>query len=74
MWDSPNTSLLESFEKWRGWADPKVACDYALSVGITWWNEKVADEMEVLVSTKGIAQCLAVTAHCLIVIKMALQL
>ena len=53
VWDSPNNSLLESYEKWRTWADPKVACDYSLSVGITWWDQKVARDMETLVTDKG---------------------
>lgn len=35
------TSLVEAYEKCRGLADPKVCCDYALHVGITWWAPKV---------------------------------
>lgn len=49
-------SLLETYDKWRGWADPKVVCDYGLHVAVTWWDEegKVAAEMETLVKEKGI--------------------
>ncbi|XP_067935676.1 dihydropyrimidinase-like [Watersipora subatra] len=54
VWDSPSTPLAESYDKWRDWADSKVACDYALSVGVTWWNEKVAADMELLVKDKGV--------------------
>uniref|UniRef100_A0A8C9ENV6 Dihydropyrimidinase n=1 Tax=Pavo cristatus TaxID=9049 RepID=A0A8C9ENV6_PAVCR len=34
-------SLIEAFNKWKGWADPKVCCDYALHVAVTWWSDKV---------------------------------
>ena len=46
-------SLLEAYDKWRGWADKKVCCDYALHVAVTWWSEQVADEMEILAKEKG---------------------
>lgn len=46
-------SLLEAYDKWRNWADPKVCCDYGLHVAVTWWSEKVAQEMEVLCKEKG---------------------
>lgn len=35
------TSLVDAYEKCRALADPKVCCDYALHVGITWWAPKV---------------------------------
>ncbi|XP_044277943.1 dihydropyrimidinase [Varanus komodoensis] len=47
-------SLVEAYEKWRSWADPKVCCDYALHVGVTWWSDKVKEEMKILVQEKGV--------------------
>ncbi|XP_078334734.1 dihydropyrimidinase-like isoform X2 [Crassostrea virginica] len=52
--DQKGVSLLEAYDKWRGWADPKVCCDYALHVGVTWWGDQVAKEMETLCTEKGI--------------------
>lgn len=46
-------SLLQAFERWKGWADEKVCCDYAFHVGVTWWSPQVAMEMEVLCQEKG---------------------
>nr|XP_060631738.1 dihydropyrimidinase [Anolis sagrei ordinatus]XP_060631739.1 dihydropyrimidinase [Anolis sagrei ordinatus]XP_060631740.1 dihydropyrimidinase [Anolis sagrei ordinatus] len=47
-------SLIEAYEKWRGWADPKVCCDYALHVAVTWWSDKVKEEMKILAQEKGV--------------------
>ncbi len=49
-----NESLLQCYDRWRGWADAKVCCDYSLHIGVTWWSEQVKDEMEVLVRDKGV--------------------
>ncbi len=46
-------SLLEAYEKWRGWADAKVCCDYGLHVAVTHWSDKVAQEMETLTKEHG---------------------
>jgi dihydropyrimidinase len=42
------------YDRWRGWADPKVCCDYSFHVAVTWWSEQVREEMEVLVREKGV--------------------
>ena len=46
-------SLLEAYDKWRGWADAKVCCDYGFHVAVTWWSDMVAKEMETLTTEKG---------------------
>jgi dihydropyrimidinase len=40
---------MEAYKQWREWADPKVCCDYGLSMAITNWNDKIAQDMEILV-------------------------
>ncbi|XP_072266850.1 dihydropyrimidinase isoform X2 [Pyxicephalus adspersus] len=47
-------SLIEAFDTWKGWADPKVCCDYALHVAVTWWSDKVREEMEILARERGV--------------------
>ncbi|KAK8722924.1 hypothetical protein OTU49_011947, partial [Cherax quadricarinatus] len=47
-------SLVEAYHRWRTWADSKVCCDYSLHVGVTWWSDKVAEEMEELTEEHGI--------------------
>ena len=56
MWDTAGVSLIEAFNKWRSWADVKVACDYSLAVGVTWWSDQVAEEMTKLVNEKGLSR------------------
>jgi dihydropyrimidinase len=50
---NPQQSLLEAFHLWRGWAE-KAAGDYAFHVAVTWWDDSVHREMEVLVREHGI--------------------
>eukprot|EP01113_Clastostelium_recurvatum_P030904 TRINITY_DN3806_c0_g1_i6.p1 TRINITY_DN3806_c0_g1~~TRINITY_DN3806_c0_g1_i6.p1 ORF type:complete len:430 (-),score=131.96 TRINITY_DN3806_c0_g1_i6:40-1329(-) len=47
-------SLLEAYDQWRGWADPKVNCDFSLHVAVTWWSPQVSEEMGVLVRERGV--------------------
>jgi dihydropyrimidinase len=33
-------TLSSAYQRWRGWADPKVNCDYTLHAAITSWNSQ----------------------------------
>lgn len=46
-------SLVDAFAKRRTLADAKVCCDYALCVSLATWNDRVAEEMELIVRDKG---------------------
>jgi dihydropyrimidinase len=46
-------SLVEAYEKWRGQAEGKACCDFALQMAITWWGDQVYKEMEILTHEKG---------------------
>ena len=50
---SKGQSLIDAYDTWRQWADPKVCCDYSLHVCVTWWSEQVEREMETIVNEKG---------------------
>lgn len=45
---------MEAYDTWRSRADPKVCCDYALHMGITWWSKSVANEMKIVCDEFGI--------------------
>ncbi|KAJ9579318.1 hypothetical protein L9F63_024575, partial [Diploptera punctata] len=47
-------SLIEAYENWRQKADEKVCCDYGLHVAVTWWSDKVKEEMELLCKDHGV--------------------
>ncbi|XP_061402678.1 dihydropyrimidinase-like [Musca vetustissima] len=47
-------SLVEAYDTWRAWADPKVCCDYALHVGLTWWSKSVSSEMKIMCEELGV--------------------
>lgn len=46
---SKHSTPLEAYRQWREWADPKVCCDFGLSMAITSWNQQIAAQMEELV-------------------------
>ena len=50
---SPQQPLLEAYHQWRGWAE-KAAGDYSFHVAITWWSDKVHEEMGTLVRNHGV--------------------
>lgn len=47
-------SLVDAYDQWRGWADPKVCCDYGLHVAVTWWSDQVYKEMKTLCEERGV--------------------
>lgn len=49
-----NQSILDAFNKQHEFASEKSCCDFNLHVCLTWWSEKVSQEMEVLVKDKGV--------------------
>jgi dihydropyrimidinase len=49
-----NESLLKAYERWRGWADPQVNCDYTFHCAITTWNNDIKREMTEMVN-RGIS-------------------
>jgi dihydropyrimidinase len=50
---NPQQPLLEAYQQWRGWAE-KSAGDYTFHVAITWWSDKVHEEMGTLVRNHGV--------------------
>ncbi|MTW13236.1 dihydropyrimidinase [Pseudoduganella eburnea] len=50
---NPQQPLLEAYHQWRGWAE-KAAGDYSFHVAITWWSDKVHEEMGTLVRNHGV--------------------
>lgn len=50
---NPQQPLLEAYQQWRGWAE-KAAGDYSFHVAITWWSDKVHEEMGTLVRNHGV--------------------
>lgn len=50
---APGQSLLEALQMWDN-KSTMAHCDYSFHMAITWWGEKVFDEMETVVREKGI--------------------
>ena len=38
--------LMDAYQQWRDWADPKVCCDYSFHMCVTYWNDSVAEQMQ----------------------------
>jgi dihydropyrimidinase len=50
---NPQQPLLDAYHQWRGWSE-KAAGDYSFHVAITWWSDKVHEEMGTLVRNHGV--------------------
>jgi dihydropyrimidinase len=50
---APNVSLIEAYHQWMGWAK-KSAADYSFHVAVTWWSDKVREEMGELTTRHGV--------------------
>ncbi|MYN38493.1 dihydropyrimidinase [Duganella sp. FT109W] len=50
---APKQNLIEAYHQWREWAK-KSAGDYTFHVAITWWDETVHRDMEILVRDHGV--------------------
>ncbi len=50
---APQQSLLEAIQMWDN-KSTRANCDYSFHMAITWWDEQVFDEMETVVTQKGI--------------------
>ena len=43
-----NQSLIDNYNQWRSWADPKVMCDFSFHMAITWWSEQVRNVYQLI--------------------------
>jgi dihydropyrimidinase len=50
---APQENIVDAWKKWRGWSE-KAACDHSFHVAITWWDETVERDMEVLTREYGV--------------------
>ena len=50
---NPQQSLLDAYHQWRDWAK-KAHSNYTFHVAITWWDDTVAEEMNILVRDHGV--------------------
>jgi dihydropyrimidinase len=50
---APQQNIIEAYKQWREWSE-KAACDYSFHVAITWWDETVHRDMEILTKQYGV--------------------
>jgi len=50
---NPQQPLLEAYNQWMEWAQ-KACADYSFHVAVTWWDDSVAKDMEILATEKGV--------------------
>jgi len=50
---APQENIVDAWKKWRGWSE-KAACDHSFHVAITWWDDTVHRDMEILTKDYGI--------------------
>jgi dihydropyrimidinase len=50
---NPQQNIIEAYKQWREWS-AKSACDYSFHVAITWWDETVHRDMEILTKEYGV--------------------
>ena len=50
---SPQQNIIEAWKNWREWSQ-KAACDHSFHVAITWWDETVHRDMEILTREYGV--------------------
>ena len=50
---SPGESLLDAIKRWDN-KSTRANCDYSFHMAVTWWGEKVFDDMKTVIETKGI--------------------
>jgi dihydropyrimidinase len=49
----PQQNIIEAWKNWREWSQ-KSACDHSFHVAITWWDETVHRDMEILTREYGV--------------------
>ncbi|XP_014681104.1 PREDICTED: dihydropyrimidinase-like isoform X2 [Priapulus caudatus] len=52
--DGKGVLPLDAYNKWMDKAGAKVCCDFSFHMGLTWWNDKVKEELPILCKEKGI--------------------
>ncbi|MCP4503368.1 MAG: dihydropyrimidinase [Deltaproteobacteria bacterium] len=50
---APQQSLVEAYDQWSEWAQ-KSCADYSFHVAVTWWDDSVAKDMEILTKERGV--------------------